>query len=170
MAYVLLSEGCKGRKIVFAKQNGEFFHKPVGKEFSGTLALQTFSNRNYKRITFADVKNVYIGAFKKFIGMTSAVYHQNPVKAYIKGNADYLCHFDFSENDLRTEKKKITYSIQECGLISLSVLTCYNLKDDTGCCYMFPDDSDGRKWVKEIGLTEIEHLNEDGVLEYVEKL
>lgn len=59
MAYILLSEGCQGHQIEFIQENGEFLHKPIGGKYSGTLALQTFENQNYMRITFADGKTYF---------------------------------------------------------------------------------------------------------------
>lgn len=73
MSYILLSENCRGRNIKFIENNGEFLHKGVGKQYSGTLALQTFEHRDYMRITFADVKNIFGGAAKKIFGISSAI-------------------------------------------------------------------------------------------------
>lgn len=162
MAYILLSENCKGSRIKFSEENGEFFHRAVGKNYSGTLALQTFEDRDYMRITFADTKNVIGGAVKKLFGITSAVYNDKFFGAYKKGNADYLCHFDFSEKELYSGKKKITYSMQMADLMVLCVLTCYDFEDYTGCCYMFTDADEAKKWAMKLGVAEVELLDRDG--------
>lgn len=164
MAYILLSENCKGHQIKFIEENGVLLTKPTGRNYRGTLALQTFEDRDYMRITFADGANVWGGAINKFFSMAKAVYNGKPFAAYRAGNADYLCHFDFSKADLNTKKKKITYSIQFLGFLAICVLSCYDFKTHTGCCYMFPDHEEAKKWAKMIGVTEIEYLNSEGIL------
>lgn len=170
MAYILLSEGCQGHQIKFLQENGEFLHKPIGRKYSGTLALQTFEDRNYMRITFADGKNVFFGAIKKFFGMTKSFYNESPIDGYKAGNADYLCHFDFSREDLRSGKKKITYSIQIVGFLAACVITCYDLKKGNGCCYMFANKDEAEKWAKKLELTEVEYLDMDGHIQSREPL
>jgi len=164
MPYLLLSEGCRGRNIEFIEQGGEFLSRPAGKEFSGRLGLQIFSDRNYKRIAFTDGKNVWIGAAKKLFGIGSAVHSGNAIKGYQKGNQDYLCHFDFAESELHSGKKKIEYVAQTIGLTTVCGLSCYDLKTHTGCMYLFPSRNEGKKWAKQIGITQMKILDEDGNL------
>lgn len=167
MSYILLSEGCKGSYIKFIEENGEFLHKPVGKNYSGTLALQTFEDRDYMRITFADGKNVFSGAIKKLFGMAKPFYDEDPsalVGAYKSVNQDYLCHFDFSEEELRSGKKKITYAMQELGWMTINVITCYDLKKKKGATYMFPNDDEAKKWARQLGINKVEILDGEGAL------
>lgn len=163
MSYILLSANCKGRHIKFIEREGQLLSKPVGKEYSGTLALQTFEDRDYMRMTFADGKNVYGGLVKKIFGMGNS----NPFKAHKSANADYLCHFDFSEEDLRTKQKRIEYQIQVCGLVIYSSLFFYDFATKTGCCYLFPDDKDAEKFARRVGVKEVQYLDYDGVVEEV---
>lgn len=182
MPYVLTSNNCRGRHIVFTVENGEYLQEGVGKEFSGVLALQTFENRNYRRLTFADGKNVYTGAVKKLFGMTSGIMGVNRAleqgkdasRSYAKGyeaaNKDYLCHFDFSEDELRSGRKQIKYCVQFLGLSYACAITCYDFSDYTGCSYLFDDDEDAEAFAKAIGIREVEYLNPDGSLMNVEPL
>lgn len=163
MAFVLLTENCMGRHIKYIRQDGEFYEKGVGKEYSGTLALQTFDNRPYMRITFADTKNLLRAGAKKLFGMGYGVIRENPFKAAKAANNDQeLCKFDFSKEDLQLGRKKIRYTLQVWGLSYLAGFICYDLSNDTGCSYIFPDSSIAEEWAKKIGLTEVEYLDEDG--------
>ena len=170
MAYILLAKNCKGRHIEYTQQDDQFYEKGVGKKYSGTLALQTFNDRPYMRITFADGKNVWLGAAKKFIGLRSGVENDNFIKIANTMNKDYLCHFDFSKEDLRSGKKKIRYTLQPFGLSFLAGFICYDLSNDTGCSYLFPDVSVAEEWAKKIGLTTVEYLDSDGKVESIGSL
>lgn len=161
MAYILVSEGCKGNKIKFIEQDGEFLQKPIGRQYSGTLVLQTVEDRDCQRIFFTGTTMLF-GGMKKLFGITKAVYGLNPVDAYNKANADYTCLFEFRKEELRSGKKKITYSVQIVGFMMLCVLSCYDFKDHTGCCYMFPDYTEAEKWARQLGLTEYEILDSEG--------
>lgn len=119
MAFVLLTENCMGRHIKYICQDGEFYEKGVGKEYSGTLALQTFDNRPYMRITFADTKNLLRAGAKKLFGMGYGVIRENPFKAAKAANNDQeLCKFDFSKEDLQLGRKKsdILYRFGGCHI------------------------------------------------------
>lgn len=161
MAYILVSEGCQGSRIKFIEQGGQLLQKPIGKNFSGPLVLQQVENRNCKRIFFTG-SNMLFGGIKKFFGLTKAVQDGNLIDAYVKGNQDYTCLFEFNEEELRLGKKKITYSVQIAGFNLLCVLSCYDFKDHTGCCYLFSEDAEARKWAKQLGLTEYEILDSNG--------
>lgn len=162
MAYILLSENCRGRHITFVQKGGEFYEDGVGKEYSGTLALQNFEDRPYMRVTFADGKNVWGGAARKLFGIGSGIAKNNPLKAAAAADKDYLCHFDFSKDELRSGKKKIRYIVQFYGLTVLGGLICYDISNGTGCSYMFSDDDEAEKWAKAIGITEVEYLYDNG--------
>lgn len=170
MAYILLSENCRGRHINFIQKNGEFYEDGIGKEYSGTLALQTFEDRPYMRITFADGKNVWGGVGKKLFGIGFGMAKGNYLKAAIAADKDYLCHFDFSKEELRSGRKKIRYIIQFYGLSILAAFMCYDLSTGTGCSYMFSDDEIAEKWAKTIGLTTVEYLDDDGKVTSVKPL
>lgn len=93
-------------------------------------------------------------------------------KAYDAANKDdALCHFDFSEDDLRSGRKKIKYWIQYLGgLTFVSAIVCYDFSDYTGCAYMFSDDDDAEAFARVIGIKEVEYLDSDGKLERVSAL
>lgn len=181
MPFVLLSDNCQGRHFDFIVENGECLQKGIGKEYSGTLALQTFDDRNYRRLTFADPKNVYGAAGKKLFGIASGIAkagnalaqgknfgaYRGYAKAYAAANEDALCHFDFSGDDLRSGKKKIKYWKQFSGLWYTSAIICYDFSDYTGCLYVFSDDDDADAFAKAIGIKEVEYLDFDGKLEKV---
>lgn len=163
MSYILLAENCGGSHINFRRQNGEFYHQEVGKVYTGILALQTFEDRPYMRITFADGKNVWMGAAKKFFGIYSGIAKGNPLKAGKAADRDdYLCKFDFSKEDLRQGKKKIRYVLERNGSSYMPVFFCYDFSNDTGCSYLFPSSGVAEEWAKKIGLTTVEYLNENG--------
>lgn len=170
MSYIILSADCKGSRIEFMEKGGEYWEKPTSKLFTGVLALQTFDDRDYMRITFADGKNVYGAAIKKLFGTAKAIYDGKPFTAYKKGNADYLCHFDFSKEDISSGKKKLVYSIQIIGLQAVHILACYDFSDYTGCAYMLPNKEEAAKWTKQLGITEVVYLDEDGKISSREPL
>lgn len=165
MAYILLTENCTGSNIKFIERDGKLLSKPVGKKYSGTLALQDLGDGNHMRITFADAKNVLAGAVKKLSKLTWSVYKENPVKAYTAGNADYLCHFDFSKSELRSGKKKIECQIQIAGIMMIAGLFCYDFGSHTGCSYIFSNNDDVKIWARELGLNEITLLNAYGEID-----
>ena len=182
MPFILKSENCQGRHFSFFVENGEYFQKGIGKEISGTLALQTFNDRNYRRLTFADEKNIYTAAAKKLFGIASGVMGVNKAlkqendfgvyrgyaKVYNAANRDdLLCHFDFSEDDLRSGKKKIKYWKQFLVLGFASAIICYDFSNHTGCSYVFSDDDDAEAFAKAIGIKEVEYLDYDGKVERV---
>lgn len=162
MGVILTCERCKGNRIKFIEQEGELLQKRDGKQYSGTLVLQTFEDRKYKRIFFGDSKNIYVGAVKKFFGMTKAVYDEEFKDVLKKGNADYTCLFEFSEDDLRSGKKKFTYSMQLVGFTLLCVLSCYDFNTHKGCCYLLPNHDEAKKWAKQLGIIECEILDANG--------
>lgn len=164
MSYVISSENCRGCQIKFIESDGELLYKPTSKEYFGTLALQTFDDTDYMRITFADTKNVFGGAIKKTFGIVSSLYKSKPLSAMMKGDADYLCHFDFTKEDLRLGKKKFKYNIQSF----MYVLACYDMKSHNGCAYLFPEKAEAEKWIRKLGITEVEYLNESGKIIRVE--
>lgn len=184
MPYILTSDNCQGRHFNFIVENGEYLQQGIGKECNGTLALQTFNNRNYRRLTFADAKNVYSATAKKLFGIASGIAKANNAlekgknfgayrgfsRAYDAANEDALCHFDFSEDDLRLGKKKIKYWKQFCGLWYTSAIVCYDFSDHTGCAYIFSDDDDAEAFARAIGIKEVEYLDFDGKLERVSVL
>lgn len=171
MAYILLADNCMGRHIRYIQQNGEFYEEGVGKKFSGTLALQTFEDRPYMRITFADTKNVLWAGAKKLFGIGYGVMTQNPFKAAVAADKDSgLCKFDFSKEDLRLGRKKIRYTSQLFGLSFLAAFICYDLSGNTGCSYLFPDSYIAEEWAKKIGLTTVEYLDADGKVTDIEYL
>lgn len=169
MSYILLSENCRGNRIDFLELEGELFQKSVGKRYYGTLALQTFDDRDYMRITFADGKSVIGGAIKKIMKMAMGINDNDLVKVYQAGNEDYLCHFDFSEKELKSGKKKIKYSIQ-LGFPPINVLACYDFTNLTGCAYLLPDEEEAKRWAKMLGITEVEYLDFDGKVANVGRL
>lgn len=175
MSFIMQSEHCKGQRIRFIESGSEYLHKPEGKAYSGTLALQTFETQPDKmRITFCNPGNVYTGLFKKLFRLSSAMKDESAIDSaidlYKASTDDYLCHFDFTQKELAAGTKKIVYTVQIVGLMAMSVLTCYDFSNHTGCSYMFSDDDDARAWAKLLGLKTITFLDADGAVESVEPL
>ena len=108
MSYKITSQNCKGRKIDYIIQDGEFLSKGVGKEFVGTLTLQDrFEDGKTFRLFFADGVNVGFGLFSKIGKMLKATIDENAIDAYRAGNDNYLCCFEFTLDELKNETKKL---------------------------------------------------------------
>ncbi len=166
MPYIITSENCIGRHFKFIEQGNELLTEGYGKQYRGTLALQTFENRDYKRITFADGKNVYGGLFKKLFGIGKAVADNNPIKGYQAGNADYLCHFDFSDAEVRSKKKLLKIQFQ----IFIYMLICYDFSIYEGTAYILDNSDQTKNWAKQLGIHTFEELDDNGFLVQVKPI
>lgn len=102
------------------------------------------------RIAFAGTKykKCFVGRCKKLFGMCCGIFKNDTFKVVRATNENQeLCKVDFSKEDLQLEK--IRYTLQLFGLSVLTGFICYNLSNDTGCSYIFSDDSVAEEWEKE---------------------
>lgn len=166
MAFVFQMENIHGFCIEFLEpEDGDMRSamrmRPYGKEVVGTLALQTFTDRPYKRITFSDTKNVNKAYIKDMIGYIGLSWAKNIISAIFKAGKiakrNDLCHFDFSNDDLRTRRKLLRIEMQ--GVIC--TLCCYDFTTHLGTCYLLMGDA-VNKWAKVLGINSITVLNQDG--------
>ena len=141
MAYILTCENCRCRHIKFIEQNGVLLADGIGKEYVGTIALQTFDDRPDMRITLADGKNVWGGLIKRLM---------------LPGNQDYLCHFDFNNSELRTGKKLLKVQVQLYGLAYYIALMCYDFSTHKGTSYLLPDFDILKKWANALNISTYE--------------
>lgn len=155
MAFILTCENCTCRHIEFIEQSGELLARGVGKEYKGTIALQTFDDRPDMRITLADNRNVWGGLVKRLI---------------LPGTQDHLCHFDFNSSELRSRKKLLKIQVQLYGLSYYICLMCYDFSSHTGRSYLLPDFDIMKKWAHTLNISTYESLDAEGNLEAVEPI
>ena len=149
MAIILSCENCIGQRFDFIQHEGEILTKPKGSQTEGTLMLQQQEQGSDKlRITFNAVENLLsslLGAFIPF--------------------ADSLCHFDFSQHELRTGTKQIKLVQWMTGIPPFTyTLQCYDFSKGEGRAYIFPDEENAKMWAIEIGITEMETQTIEGEL------
>lgn len=149
MSYILTCDNCTCRCIKFIEQNGELLLKGIGKTYIGTIALQTFNDRDDMRITLADSKNVYSGVIKRII---------------LPGNTNYLCHFDFNDSERKNKQKLLKMQVQTQSLGICGVLACYDFSNHTGVNYLFPNLDEMKTWAKALGISTYESLDSEGTL------
>ncbi|MBR1969100.1 MAG: hypothetical protein IKA17_01960 [Clostridia bacterium] len=150
MSYKITSQNCKGRKIDFIIQDGEFLSKGIGREFVGTLVLQDrFENGTTFRLFFADNINVGFGLFSKIGKIAKAIMDENSIDAYRAGKDDYLCCFEFTLEELKNEIKKIEYIVQPPYYQGLF---CYDLKNGGGFSYLFNNIEEADQFANFLGL------------------
>lgn len=180
MSYIFQMENVCGRCIEFLEpENGNMKSamrmRPYGKEVTGTLALQIFSDRPYKRITFADPKNVYIAAAKDIFGYMNLLKAKDLVSTIVTGSKitkrNDLCHFDFSADELRRGRKLLRFEIQMVGnLLPLYSLCCYDFDTHMGTCYKLSDYESMRQWGKVLAIHQVTVLTHDGDFVNVKKI
>ena len=160
MSYIHTSEGIEGSCFHFL-ENGDnqrkeiFLTKPIGKKISGTLALQVFEDRNYKRITFADTKNVYVAAGKDILDYVGLARAKNFASLIIKGSKiasrNGLCHFDFDSSEISRGEKIIRFEIQISAFGMISMM-CYDFNTYDGCAYLLPSMEIASEWGNALGI------------------
>lgn len=163
MAYILLSENMQGSCFAFLendddKREGLFITQPLGKVVKGTLALQIFDDRNYKRITFADAKNVYTALTKDLVDYVVGGMAKN-ILSFLSTSSkllsrNELCKFDFSPEEIKNGRKLMRF---ECMLSTLGsiCLMCYDFDTYEGCSYLFPNYNTAKEWSD---ILKIDHL------------
>lgn len=147
MAYILTCENCTCVNIKFIEQNGELLTKEAGKMRNGTIALQTFDDRDDMRITLADAGNVYGGLIKRIL---------------FPGNQNYLCHFDFNDSERNCKRKLIKLQVQNCSSGIAHMLICFDFSDHKGVCYLLPSADELKKWAKALNIKTYEMMNKAG--------
>lgn len=160
MAYIHTTDGIEGSCFHFlengdSKRREVFLTRPVGKKVTGTLALQVFDDRNYKRITFADAKNVYSAAAKDVLGYLGMSQAKNLASLIFKGkkiaSRNDLIHFDFDSDEISRGKKLIRFEIQITAFGMITMM-CYDFDTYDGCAYLFPDKDVASGWAHAIGI------------------
>lgn len=149
MSYILTCENCRCRCIKFIEQNGELLSKGIGKSYIGTIALQTFNDRDDMRITLADSKNVYSGVIKSYI---------------VPWKANHLCCFDFNNSQLKNNQKLLKIQVQSLYFNIYGALACYDFSSYTGVNYLFPNTDELKTWAKALDIGTFELLDAEGNL------
>lgn len=132
-----------------------FLTKPIGKIVNGTLALQVFDDRDYMRITFADSKNLLKAAVHDTLDYIGIARSADIIKSVLKAgkivSRNELCHFDFSQDEIKSGVKLIRFECMasEFGMI---YLMCYDFNTYLGCAYCFPSIEIARGWGKALGI------------------
>ena len=163
MPFIFSSDDVEGSCFHFL-ENGDngrtemFLTKPVGGTISGTLALQIFDNRDYRRLTFVDTKNLLKATSQNLWGYWGMMKSKNLLGILSKGtkilSRNDLCHFDFNENELKEGKKLLRF---ECMLraFGMTGLMCYDFNTYNGCSYLFPSKKAAEKWGCALGIHQI---------------
>lgn len=167
MSFIHISEGIEGSCFHFL-ENGDnqrkeiFLTKSTGKMVSGTLALQVFEDRNYKRITFADRKNAYTAAAKQVLGYVGITQAKNLASLILKGSkiasSNDLCCFDFAPSEISRGEKIIRFEIQksapQVSLFGMVAMMCYDFNTYDGCAYLLPSMEVASEWGNALGIHE----------------
>ncbi len=164
MAFDLVSEAkCGGRAIKIERKDGIIYHAYTSRQRKGTLALQSFSDRPYKRLTFVATA---FDAVKKLY--KEGTWLLEPKLSNIPGiirefNADPLCHFDFSKEDISRNKKRFEYQVQvfEDRSVVFGII-CYDFELNVGRQYVFSTSQDSAKFAYALGLTRAVLLDNEG--------
>lgn len=134
MAIILSCENCIGQRFDFIQQDGEILTRPKGNQVQGSLMLQQYEQGSDKlRITFNAVEHPVSSLLGAFIPFT-----------------DPLCHFDFSQQELRSGMKQIKF-VQWMTIIPplTYTLLCYDFSKGEGRGYIFPDEENAKMWALE---------------------
>ena len=147
MAFIITCEDCIGQPFNFIQHDGEILTKPTGKQVRGILGLQQWEQGSDKlRLTFCDGGNLLGSIWGAFVPW-----------------GDPLCHFDFSESELRNGTKSIKCV---CWLTIIPPITdtllCYDFTTGTGRGYIFPDTEKMKMFALEAGITEMETQDHEG--------
>lgn len=139
MAYLITTAGARGRRVLFKFENGKYYYTPDGEEFSGTIVFQTVDGTNKKRIFFGDTANALKGAVSKLKGIKG----KNWFKSYNAWQKDYLCCFEFKENDILDGRKKfeIYKDVLLGPFLICTIITCYDNINKIGCIYIMPNEA-----------------------------
>lgn len=175
MPYVFYMENVKGRPVKWAEpESGDSkdakLMKPYGNEITGTLALQTFPDRPYRRLTFADGKNVLFAAGKKIGSDVGIAKEKNPLAAFIKvfraENSNNLCCFDFSDDEIALGEKEIRLEMQLVNdFFPIYTMMCYDSNTHRGTAYLFNNRDSLEAWGKQLGIHKISLLADSGKFE-----
>lgn len=158
MAVTALSKQVEGQQwSVYSKDIGDLSHDEHIKSEQGTLILSDMADRNYRRLTLSGA----IAAktlFKQFTSIFRG-YEDPSVSNAIRIGASYmgdpLCHFDFSDEDIRSGKKYIEYQIivtDEGDM--LFGLYCRDYESRKGRRYLFSNPDDIYSFAMELGIKE----------------
>ncbi len=163
MSIDVMCNNCGGHELKIVQDAGVASHRITSKLHRGKLALQSFPDRPYRRITFLDngtalgqrifksARSILMPSFKNF----SAA-----MRDYA---SDALCHFDFSSSELESGKKRIEYQIQVFPDGSAVFgLICYDLVAMTGRMYAFSAPEDANQFADAIGLRDAVLLDDEG--------
>ena len=162
MPFVFATEDVEGSCFRFLENGDEkrteiFLIKPMGKTVHGTLALQVFNDRNYRRITFADAENLLAAGAKNIYDYIRIATSNNIFGSLYKAkkvlSQNPLCHFDFSDQELAFGKKLMRMEYQESALSVC--LMCYDFTSYTGCAYKFESMENAQAWGNAIGIDKV---------------
>ena len=88
----------------------------------------------------------------------------------MRAAGDVISPFYFSDEELQSGRKEFKYCVQIVGFLTVSVITCYDFSDHTGCSYLFSNDDDAKAFAKALGIRQVEYLNAEGAVESVTPL
>lgn len=166
MAVTALSKQVEGQYWkLSSKHIQDISHDEYINAEQGTLILSDMPDRDYRRLTLTGA----IAAKTLFKQITSVfrAYTNPSVGNTIRVGAAYwgdpLCHFDFSDEDIRSGKKTIEYQIvaTDKGEMYFS-LYCRDCESANGRRYMFSHPDDIYAFAMELGITEAVIRNAEG--------
>lgn len=169
MPFIFYSENTQGACFRFLENGDEkrvetFPTKRLGRVVQGNLALQVFEDRDYRRITFADPRNVMQAAAKKLgrqvgFGWAGSILGK-ALKGYKILSSNDLCHFDFNQKEIAEGKKLMRFESM-LSMLGGITLMCYDFSSYTGCAYCFPDYETARRWAEVLEIRQYFLYNTD---------
>ncbi len=164
MSYDLMSKTiCGGCTITIEQRNGVIYHKYTSRRRTGTLALQSFSDRPYQRLTFLPTGFDVVRKLYKEVKWVAEPSISNIPEIIREFQNDRLFHFDFSKEDISRKKKAFEHQIQVFKDYSVVFgIICYDFKLNVGRQYAFSTSQDSTKFAYALGLTETVLLDEEG--------
>lgn len=166
MAVTALSKQVEAQQWrVYSKDVSDLSHDECIKAEQGMLILSDMEDRNYRRLTltgaiaaktlFKRVKAVFQGFDAPSIA--------NTIRVGASYSGDPLCHFDFSDEDIKSGRKYIEYQIvmDDKGDMYFS-LYCRDYKSREGRRYMFSNPNDLYSFAMELGIKTAIIRNEEG--------
>lgn len=166
MAVTALSKQVEAQQLrVYSTDTNDLSHEEYIKTERGMLILSDMEDRNYRRLTLTGAVAVKT-IFKRFNAVFKAfdapsIAHTIRVGSSYSG--DPLCHFDFSDDDIKSGRKYIEYQIivSDEGAMCFS-LYCRDYETRQGRRYMFSNPNDLYSFAMELGIKKAIIRNEEG--------
>lgn len=156
MAVTALSKQVEAQQWrVYSTDTNDLSHDKCIKAEQGTLILSDMEDRNYRRLTLtgAIAAKTLFKRFKSVFQGFDDPSIANTIRVGTSYLGDPLCHFDFSDDDIRSGRKYIEYQIvmDDKGDMYFS-LYCRDYKSREGRRYMFSNPDDLYSFAMELGI------------------